>query len=161
LARTEAGLKQKADRENMKIFLAGIIQGSIPAKAIHDQGWRDRIRQVLSRYLPEAEVYCHYSHHPDSITYALPEIRATIAEGNRLAAQGDVLVAYVPSASMGTAIEMYEAARHGRVVLAISPLSANWVIRAYSDRIFADFAEFEGFLRSGQLPNLIEAKGAQ
>ncbi len=145
----------------MKIFLAGIIQGSIAAKAIHDQSWRDRIRHVLSRYLPEAEVYCHYSHHPDSITYALPEICATIGEGNRLAAEADVLVAYVPVASMGTAIEIYEAARHGRVVLSISPLSANWVIRAYSDRIFHDIAEFEAFLCSGRLPSLIEAKGAQ
>ena len=161
MGHAEAGSKQKAGRENMKIFLAGIIQGSIAAKAIHDQGWRDRIRQVLGRYLPEAEIYCHYSHHPDSITYALPEISATIAEGNRLAAQGDVLVAYVPSASMGTAIEMYEAARHGRVVLTISPLSANWVIRAYSDRIFPDIGEFEAFLRSGQLRGIIEAKGTQ
>jgi len=144
----------------MKIFLAGIIQGSIAEPSIHDQGWRDRIKGILARYLPEAEVYCHYSRHPHSITYDLPEIRSTIAEGNRQAREADVLVAYVPTASMGTAIEIYEAARHGRVVLTISPLSVNWVLRAYSDRIFDDIEAFEEFLRSGGLGGLIEAKAA-
>ena len=144
---------------NPTVFLAGIIQGSIPRDEIHDQNWREPIKQALARHVPGAHVYCHFGRHPESITYDLPEIRTTLAEGNRRAAQCDLLVAYVPSASMGTAIEMYEAARNGAVVLTISPMAGNWVLRAYSDRIFADLAAFESFLASGELDVLLESKG--
>jgi len=116
------------------------------------------IRQALKRRLPEADVYCHYSEHPDSITYELSEIRSTLAEGVARAAAADLLVAYVPGASMGTAIEMHEAARAGAVVLTITDLAVNWVIRAYSDRIFPDVIAFEEFLASDAFAALLEAK---
>lgn len=142
----------------MKVFLAGIIQGSIPRDGIHDQDWREPIKRALADHLPQADVYCHYSRHPYSITYELSEIRRTLAEGNRRAAECDVLVAYVPAASMGTAVEMHLAAANGAVVLTISPMSGNWVIRACSDRIFPSLAEFEAFLAGGELAELLEAK---
>lgn len=142
----------------MKVFLAGIIQGSLVAAKIHDQDWRDAIKAVVERHLPDAELYCHYSEHPDSITYELREIRSTLAEGNRKAAECDLLIAYLPGASMGTAIEMHQAARSGAVVLTITPMAANWVVRAYSDRVFADVDAFEGFVSSGALKDLLEAK---
>ena len=62
---------------------------------------------------------------------------------------------------MGTAIEIYEAARAGAAVVAITPMAANWVIRAYSDRIFSSLAEFEQFLASGGPVELLKAKGRQ
>ncbi len=145
----------------MKVFLAGIIQGSIVEAAIHSQDWRGPISQAITRHIPGADVYCHYSEHPNSITYDLPDIRATLADGIARAADCDLLVAYVPSASMGTAVEMYEAARNGAIVLTITPLAANWIIRAYSDRIFADTAEFEKFLAAGGLDELAKTKKAK
>lgn len=144
----------------MNIFLAGIIQGSIAEAKIHSQDWRVPIKEALARSVPEAQVYCHYTQHPNSITYDLPMIQATLEDGNQRAARCDVLVAYVPSASMGTAVEMYLAARNGAVVLTITPLSANWVIRAYSDRIWATVEEFERFLAAGELPRLLQSKAA-
>ena len=142
----------------MKVFLAGIIQGSLAEPEIHRQDWRDEFKGVLARHLPQAQVYCHYTAHPAGIQYELSAIQSTLAEGNRLAAECDLLVAYVPEASMGTAIEMCEAARAGAVVLTVSPLKVNWVIRAYSDRIFADTRELEEFLASPKFPALMEAK---
>ena len=144
----------------MKIFLAGIIQGSMVEPRIHDQDWRDAIKKVLTRHLASAEVYCHYSQHPRSIVYDLPRLKATLEEGNRRAAECDLLVAYLPEASMGTAIEMHEAAAHGAVVLTISPLGANWVVRAYSDRVFPEIEGLEAFLSSGQVPSLLSQKAA-
>lgn len=142
----------------MKVFLAGIIQGSLSEAVIHSQDWREPIRRSLESHVSGCEVYCHFSRHPNSIAYDLPKIRDTLAQGNRLAADCDLLVAYVPSASMGTAIEMYEAARNGAVVLTISPMAPNWVIRAYSDRIFPTITEFEQFVASQELSDLFEAK---
>jgi len=126
--------------------------------AIHRQDWREPIKQALKRHAPHARVYCHYSVHPHSITYDLPKIKETLADGNRRAGECDVLIAFVPSASMGTAIEMHEAAKNGAVVLSITPLVANWVIRAYSDRIFPDMEAFEKFLASGELDELLKTK---
>jgi len=142
----------------MKVFLAGIIQGSLVEAAIHDQDWRGPVRAAIEKHLPGAEIYCHFSRHPDSIRYALPAIRATFEQGLRQAIASDVVVAYLPSASMGTAIEMYEAARAGAVVLTVGPLAANWVVRLCSDRIVPDVAALEALLAAGELDSLIEAK---
>jgi len=141
----------------MNIFLAGIIQGSLVEAVIHRQDWRSPVKAALAR-VAGAEVYCHYSCHPNSITYDLPEICATLAEGNRRAGACDVLIAYVPSASMGTAIEMHEAHRNGAVVLTVTPMTANWVVRAYSDRIFPDLAALEKFLVSEEFLTLVQQR---
>jgi len=142
----------------MNIFLAGIIQGSLVEAAIHRQDWREPIRAALAR-VAGVEVYCHYSRHPNSITYELPEICDTLAEGIALAGRCDVLIAYLPSASMGTAIEMYEAHRGGAAVLSVTPMTANWVVRAYSDRVFPDIAALAEFLTGEEFPALVAARG--
>ena len=142
----------------MKVFLAGIIQGSRIEPTIHQQDWREPIKRALAQHLPDADIYCHYSRHPASITYDLPRIRETFAEGNRRAGDCDLLIAFVPSASMGTAIEMHEAYANGAAVVTITPLTANWVIRAYSDRILPDLAAFEALAASGELTRLVTTK---
>lgn len=142
----------------MKVFLAGIIQGSLVAADIHEQDWRRDVAEIVRRHLPAAELYCHYSRHPQSIRYDLPDIRHTFQEGIRRAAECDLLIAYLPAASMGTAIEMYEAARAGAVVLAVTPMAANWVVRLYSDRILGDLSALEAFLAGGELAGLMRAR---
>jgi hypothetical protein len=67
----------------------------------------------------------------------------------------DVLVAFVPEASMGTAIEMWEAYQHSRTVLTISPLKHNWAIRFLSDRIYVDVDEFTAALADGRVGEAI------
>ncbi|MFP3936942.1 MAG: hypothetical protein ACLFVW_01280 [Phycisphaerae bacterium] len=144
----------------MEVFLAGIIQGSLKAAAIHSQDWREPVRDVLSRYLGDARVYCHYSRHPDSISYDLPEIHRTLREGLDRAGECDLLIAYLPSASMGTALEMYVASVAGAAVVTITPMSANWVVRAYSDVVLEDVESFENFCREGKLSDLLEARAS-
>jgi len=142
----------------VKVFLAGIIQGSLVAAEIHPQDWRGPVVEAIRRHVPDADIYCHYSEHPDSIAYDLPRIRSTLNEGVERARRSDLLVAYLPSASMGTAIEIYEAARSGAVVVTITPMAANWVLRGYSDAILPDVASLERFLADGGLDVLLAAK---
>jgi hypothetical protein len=142
----------------MRVFLAGIMQGSFQEMRIVDQSWREEIKASLVRHLSEAEVYCHYEAHPESVSYRGPDIVRTLRDGFRRAAECDLLVAYLPSASMGTAIEMYEASKGGAVVLTISPLTVNWVVLACSDKVFPDTAEFDMFLGTGQLSELLRKK---
>lgn len=142
----------------MKVFLAGIMQGSHRRMRLHPQQWRARIREAFARHCPRAEVYCHLEANPDSVGYELDDIVRTLAEGNRLAAASDVVVCWLPAASMGTAVEMHEAARAGAAVVAITPMAANWVVRAYSDCILPDLAALERFLAEGGLTELVERK---
>ncbi|MCD6365416.1 MAG: hypothetical protein J7M14_06030 [Planctomycetes bacterium] len=145
----------------MKVFLAGIMQGSLAEAKIHAQDWREPIKRVLSSQLGGAEIYCHYSRHPNSITYAIDDIRQTLAEGIDQARQCDLLIAYVPRASMGTAVEMYEAHRAGAAVVSISPMAPNWVLRAYSDHILNDLAAFQAWADSGALTELVRIRNSR
>jgi hypothetical protein len=68
----------------------------------------------------------------------------------------DVLLAFLPSASMGTAIEMWEAFQHGAAVFSISPMTHNWAVKYLSHGIYADEAEFLAALGSGEVAKKIE-----
>ncbi len=70
-----------------------------------------------------------------------------------LASSCDLVVAYVPQASMGTALEMNAAYEKGVPVIAISPMRENWVIRALSARVFPDLPAFVAFLASLDRPS--------
>ncbi len=142
----------------MRVFLAGIIQGSMADPTIHAQGWRGPVTALLAQHVPQAVVYDHFAKHPGGIDYDLPRIRATLAEGNQACADSDVVICWLPEASMGTANEMLLAYEAGRLVLTISPMAPNWVLRAYSDHIFADMAAFEAFVAGGGVQRALAEK---
>lgn len=62
---------------------------------------------------------------------------------NAMCGETDLLIAFVPEATMGTAIEMWEAARHGRIVVTISPLDLNWAVQFCSDVVYSSVEAFE------------------
>ena len=70
--------------------------------------------------------------------------------------QFDVLIAYVPEASMGTAIEMWEAHANARFVITITPLIHNWVVQITSNRVYENTSAFVESLPSGEIDKLIE-----
>jgi hypothetical protein len=88
------------------------------------------------------------------VSYGPEQAKQTLLELATLAGQVDVLIAYVPSASMGTAIEMWQAHAAGTRILTISPMADNWVIKFLSDRVFATMAKFEEFMASDGLAEL-------
>lgn len=135
----------------MHVFLAGIMQGSHLGAVMHHQGYRGRLRELLSRHLPEATVYDPLADHEQSLDYDADQGRAVFLHHNKMCGEVDVLIAFVPEASMGTAIEMWEAWRNGRVVIAISPLSHNWTVRYCSHVLYPDVEGLEADLASGEL----------
>lgn len=137
------------------IFLAGIIQGSIADAAIHDQDYRARIKAIIADALPEAAVYCPVENHPASLDYDDDQGRRVFEQHVWMARDSDLVVAYLPSASMGTAIEMWEAHRKGTPIVAITPLAVNWVVRFLCDLVVADLEEFEAAARDGRLAGLL------
>ncbi|MBC8353875.1 MAG: hypothetical protein H8E66_17890 [Planctomycetes bacterium] len=141
----------------MRFFIAGIMQGSHRDTVMHEQDYRSHVKSLLVRHFPEADVYDPLANHQDSLDYDDAMSREVFYQHNRLCREVDVVVAFVPEASMGTAIEMWEAHEHGcGIVIAISPLSHNWAVRFCSHVIFLDIEAFEAELTSGVLEEEIE-----
>jgi len=144
----------------MRFFLAGIMQGSHEGALVHDQGYRRRLARLIESHFPEADVYDPQANHSDSISYDDNQGRQVFFEHNRMCRDVDVLVAFLPEASMGTAIEMWEAYQHGAAVIAVSPMKHNWAVRFLSHAIYAGLDELEAELADGRLAVKIDAARA-
>ena len=104
----------------------------------------------------DAKIYDPLADHRNSVDYDANTGRAVFEKHNRMCREVDVLVAYVPEASMGTAIEMWEAHEHGvGTVVAISPLASNWAIQFCSHVVYENMAAFEAALQRGEVQRLI------
>lgn len=144
----------------MKLFLAGIMQGSHRGRGLHDQEYRRRLCDLIRRHIPRASVYDPFRDHQNSVDYPEEEGRRVFLEHNRMCGCVDGVIAFVPEASMGTAIEMWEGRRGGAAVLTVSPLTTNWSVRFLSDAVYADLAALEGALASGEVERLVESRVA-
>jgi hypothetical protein len=129
----------------MRVFIGGIMQGS-RGNGIEAQDYRGQITEILRARWPDVEIIDPFVLHPNSVTYDDNIARETLFSLAELAAASDVLVVYLPQASMGTALEMYMAYQQGVPVLAITPLVENWVVRAMARHIFPDLAAFQAFI---------------
>jgi hypothetical protein len=141
------------------VFLAGIIQGSIRTRDIHAQDYRLELKDLLQRHLPDATVYCPIEHHPESLNYPEERARRVFFEHVEMAGDSDVVIAFLPEASMGTAVEMWEAHRRGCIVLSVTPMEANWTVRFLSTCVFADLDALKTFVASGELARLLASRG--
>ena len=135
----------------MRVFIAGVMQGTRPGAGIVPQTYREEITQILRQFDPGVEIWDPNRIHPNGVNYDRERAKRTLLEMAELAAAADCLVAYVPEASMGTAIEMWQAYRAGIPVYTISPLTENWVILTLSTEIFPDISAFADFVASGGL----------
>ena len=141
----------------LRFFIAGIMQGSLAEVGIHDQSYRVAIGAAIKARFAEAEIIDPLELHPDGgLNYGPEEARRTLLEMTEEAAQADVLIAYLPEASMGTAVEMWQAYRAGKPILTISPLAENWVIKFLSTQVFSSLEAFESFMAEGELGKLLE-----
>jgi hypothetical protein len=142
------------------IFLAGIIQGSRP-DSIEPQDYRGPVIEVLSAVYPDAELYDPVAVHPDSLNFEEEAARTVFFDLMRRAGEADLLVAYLPAASMGTAIEIWNAYHAGTPVVVIGPLGLNWVVRFCADKVCESLNDFVAFCEDGGLAKLVEGKAAE
>ncbi len=142
----------------MRIFIAGIMQGSRLDDQIVDQGYRARIAAALRAHAsPDVEIVDPFELYPDSVGYGPEQAKRTLLDLLQRAGACDLLVAFAPEASMGTALEMWEAYRAGARVYTISPMRANWVVAHLSARVFDTLDEFIAYVEGGGLAQSIRA----
>ena len=135
----------------MRIFLAGIMQGSLRSASMHDQDYRSNLRDTIPQYLPEYEIYDPPEFHAKSLSYETRQGQNVFLHHNKMCGEIDLLIAFVPEASMGTAIEMWEAWRHDKLVITISPLKHNWAVKYLSHIVFEQESDFFEALQNGNL----------
>lgn len=133
-----------------RIFVAGVMQGSHQAAVLHGQEYRQELVQLLERHFPTAEVYDPLADHRQSLGYDETRGREVFFAHNAMCAEADLLVAYLPTASMGTAIEMWEAFRHGALVVSISAMEHNWAVKFLSHLRYPDIEGFAVALAQGE-----------
>jgi len=126
----------------MKIFIAGIMQGSNKDHEIYDQDYRQRISDAIKINHPNAEIVDPFSLFPDSIDFDDKRAKQVLLDMAAEAGSSDIVIAFVPKASLGTALEMIRAYDNGKIIISISPMSKNWVIRTFSTKIFPTLDEF-------------------
>lgn len=145
----------------MRFFLAGIMQGSHLGAVLHDQDYRTWLKARIAEAFPGSQIYDPLADHGQSLGYDDATGRSVFYHHNRMCREVDVVIAFVPEASMGTAIEMWEAHEHGRgVVLTISPLVHNWAIKYCSHAVFPDLQAFDDALQSGRVAQIIAERRA-
>ncbi len=127
------------------------MQGSRRDDGVDDQSYRRQISSALRRHVPGVEIVDPWELFPDSPGYTAERGQQVFISLCEAAAKVDALVAYVPTASMGTAIEMWQAYGAGVPVYCISPLTANWVVRFLSKQVFPSIEAFEAFVAEGGL----------
>jgi nucleoside 2-deoxyribosyltransferase len=139
-----------------RVFLAGIIQGSHSDKSIHSQDYRGRIIAAVNATFPDAVIYNPFDGHEKSIDYDDDKGKETFFRALEEIKQCDLMIAYLPQASLGTAIEIWECYKLGIPVWTITGMKTNWVVRFCSEKIFDDMDSFARYLKSLRMTSLKE-----
>ena len=171
LGRRRAALRKpspapKPDRRT-SYFLSGVMGGSggggasLAGIAVESQDYRALMRGAILAADPSATIVdpaivvpaMAPGLHPPST----PEVewwsadvcvRQAFEACVDLAARSDVIISYLPTASMGSAVELHAARQAGRLVLVVAPgkMRGNWVVRSYADHVFEDVRALEVWL---------------
>ena len=139
----------------MKIYLSGIMQGSIKGQGVQGQGYRQVISEAVRILHPDAEIYDPFLLFPDSVEYDDQRSKQVLFELADEAASADIVIAYLPEASMGTTLEMIRAYDNGKTIISISPMEKNWFIRAVSAKIFSSLDDFCAWIQQTHLAELV------
>jgi molybdopterin converting factor small subunit len=141
-----------AGGESLTVFLAGIMQGSRRDHLIDDQDYRTMITEALHAHVPGVKVVDPFALDPGSVDYEHERARRTFETNTALAAETDVLIAYLPYASMGTAIEMWTAYQAGKYIVAVTPLEHNWAVKVTANEVLPDLESLLAAIESGRFP---------
>ena len=143
----------------MKIYVAGVMQGSVKGKGIKGQGYREIITEAVKNRYPDAEIIDPYTLYPDSVEYDNQRAKQVLFDCADEAAESDFVIAYLPEASMGTALEMIRAYDNGKIIFTITTMEENWTILSLSTRIFSSLDDFCDWMAAADLVGLMDGSG--
>lgn len=112
-----------------------------------DQRYRDVLAEAFATW-SQVTLVDQHRQQPHRLNLAWPDKAAMFRRYVDVAGQVDLLIAYLPEASMGSAMEMWSAYTAGVPILAVSPLRSNWALAATASLILDDLDSFRSFLRA-------------
>ena len=117
------------------------------------QNYRQQIADVIQKKDPQAVIVDpldalkhraeQMGHTIDDINASDEAVRDAFTEVIEMVKDCDVIVSNLPEASMGSAIELWEAQKANLQIFTISPMKDNWTIRSVTDHNFLDLVDFE------------------
>jgi len=144
----------------MRVFIGGVMQGSNLGLKMNDQSYRQTIAQMIKARYPNVKIIDPAAMFPDSIHFDDELARQVLFDIAQKAAQADIVIAYLPEASMGTALEIVRAYDAGTPVISISPMAESWFIRFLSRQVLPTLESFSDWLDKGGLSSIINSKSA-
>jgi hypothetical protein len=142
----------------MHVFIAGVMQGERRDDQIESPSYRIRISDALRAKMPDVTIIDPWAMNPDSVSYDDQLARQTFLSLTRRAGEVDLLIAYLPTVSMGTAMEMWQAYQAGVYIIAITPHVHHWAIRFTADKILPDLDDMLQLIENGGLVQAVEAR---
>ncbi len=137
------------------VFISGVMQGSKQGKGVQSQDYRKQIAAAVLVRHPDAKIEDPWERFPGAMDFGPEEACPVLLQEVEVAAKADVLVAYIPTASMGTALEMWGAYQAGVPVLIITPMTHNWVVWLMAQRTFPTLDAFLDFVAAGELEGCV------
>ena len=138
------------------------MQGLRLDNQIGSQSYRTRITEALQTHMPSAEVMDPWAMNPNSVDYDDAKARETFHGLVHLAGTADLLLAYIPRMSMGSAMEMWQANQAGVYTITVTPHEHHWAIKYTSDEIVPDLEALLAMIENGrfqsELPALIKKR---
>lgn len=145
----------------MHVFIAGVMQAERLDDQIVSQDYRARITQALLATMPDVEITDPFALNPNSVNYDNERARHTFLSMTKKAAEVDLLIAYLPKVSMGTAMEMWEAFQAGAYIVAVTPHIHHWAIRFTTNEILPDLNSLEEMIGNGRLHQIMLARNGR
>ncbi|MCB8982846.1 MAG: hypothetical protein H6659_03400 [Ardenticatenaceae bacterium] len=142
----------------MRIFIAGIMQGTRLDDQIDSQSYREQIAAALQTHVPDVSILDPWALNPNSVTYDEERARHTFLTMTREAAKADMLIAYLPQPSMGTAMEMWEAFNAGLYIIAVTPLVHHWAVRFTASEILPDLETLLADIENGRIAHILRQR---
>ena len=126
----------------IKIYISGILRGS-RENEFYPQCYRKRIVDIIQKSWESAVVHCPNIKGAVSDTETLKDTAKEFEQQLSMLKKSNIVVAYIPEASMGCAIEVYNASMRGKYVVTITPMKSNRMIRMFSHEIYDSVDSFE------------------
>ena len=139
----------------MRVFIAGVMQGMRQDEQIGDQSYRVRISQALEKHIPSVHITDPWALNPNSVSYDAEQAQSTFLTMTREAGRADLLLAYLPVPSMGTAMEMWQAYQAQTYIIAITPLIYHWAVRFTANEILPDLDSLLEDIENGRISELL------
>lgn len=142
----------------MHVFIAGVMQGERLDDQVDDQHYRTRITEALQTHLPDVQIIDPWALNPGSVNYDEVRARRTFLDMTVLAGTADLLIAYLPTVSMGTAMEMWQAHQSETYIIAITQRVHHWAIRFTADEILPDIETLLAKIENGSFSRLLQGR---